>query len=106
MAKKEQGFSKRIMKMEMRLLCVNTLGVLGLAYYSVYKGFDAGFPWLTAMVGLPWTAWGVSKTGYTMKSTKENTPGGIVYEMAMLQAGQTNPQADAEIPEEEILRDL
>lgn len=85
--KKKLEFSKMIMKMEMRLLWLNTIGVLGLAYYSVYKGSDAAFPWLTAMVGLPWAAWGVSKTGYTMKSTKENTSGGIVYESAMREEG-------------------
>ena len=76
-------FSKQIMKMEMALLWVNTVGVLFLAYYCVYKCFDAAFPWLSAMVSLPWAAWGVSKTGYTMKSTKENTSGGIVYDIAM-----------------------
>ena len=76
-------FSKQIMRMEMALLWVNTIGVLVLAYYCVYKCFDAAFPWLSAMVSLPWAAWGVSKTGYTMKSVKENTSGGIVYDIAM-----------------------
>ena len=41
------------------------------------------------MVSLPWAAWGVSKTGYTMKSVKENTSGGIVYESAMREEGGT-----------------
>nr|DAQ90345.1 MAG TPA: hypothetical protein [Caudoviricetes sp.] len=75
------------MNMEMALLWVNTLGVLGLAYLCVLKSFDAAFPWLTAMVTLPWAAWGVSKTGYTMKSVKENTQGGIVYENMMQNKG-------------------
>ena len=86
-SEKKQEFSKIIMRMEMRLLWVNTLGVLGLAYYCVYKGFDAAFPWLSAMVSLPWAAWGVSKTGYTMKSMKENTAGGIVYEAVVNEKG-------------------
>ena len=76
-------FSKRIMVMEMALLWVNTIGVIGLAYYSVFRGSDSAFPWLTAMVSLPWAAWGVSKTGYTMKSMRENTKGGIVYDSAL-----------------------
>lgn len=80
---KKKEFSKSIMAMEMALLWVNTAGVLGLAFYCVYKCFDAAFPWLTAMVTLPWAAWGVSKTGYTMKSMKENTRGGIVYDSAI-----------------------
>jgi len=86
-SEKKQEFSKIIMRMEIRLLWVNTLGVLGLAYYCVYKGFDAAFPWLSAMVSLPWAAWGVSKTGYTMKSMKENTAGGIVYEAVVNEKG-------------------
>lgn len=67
----------------MALLWVNTVGVIGLAFYCVNQNFDAAFPWLTAMVSLPWAAWGVSKTGYTMKSLKENTRGGIVYDSAV-----------------------
>lgn len=85
--KKKKEYSKKIMNMEMALLWINTLGVLGLAYLSVWKTFDAAFPWLTAMVTLPWAAWGVSKTGYTMKSMKENTQGGIVYENMMQNKG-------------------
>lgn len=85
--KKKKEFSKKIMNMEMALLWINTLGVLGLAYLCVLKSFDAAFPWLTAMVTLPWAAWGVSKTGYTMKSVKENTQGGIVYENMMQNKG-------------------
>ncbi len=86
---KRKEFSKKIMEMEMRLLWINTLGVLGLAYYCVHNSFDAAFLWLSAMVSLPWAAWGVSKTGYTMKSVKENTSGGIVYESAMREEGGT-----------------
>ncbi|MGN0134967.1 MAG: hypothetical protein ACI4AO_09595 [Anaerotignum sp.] len=85
--KKKQEFSKVIMKMEMRLLQIHTIGVLALAFYCVHESFDAAFPWLTAIATAPWAAWGVSKTGYTMKSTKENTSGGIVYESAMREEG-------------------
>ncbi|WMI81856.1 hypothetical protein [Anaerotignum sp. MB30-C6] len=80
---KRKEFSKQIMAREMALLWIVTLGVLGLAFYSVKESFDASFPWLTAMVSLPWAAWSVSKTGYTMKSMKENTQGGIIYDSAM-----------------------
>lgn len=85
--KKNLEFSKKIMRMEMALLWINTIGVLGLAFYCVHESFDAAFPWLSAMVSLPWAAWGVSKTGYTMKSMKENTKDGIVYETAMKEEG-------------------
>lgn len=83
----DKEFSKRIMRMEMKLLWVNTIGMLGLAFLCTLMRFDAAFPWLSAMVGLPWAAWGVSKTGYTMKSMKENTVGGIVYDSLMGEKG-------------------
>lgn len=86
---KQKEYSKKILDQELGLLWVNTIGMMALAFFCVLRKFDAAFPWLTAMVGLPWTAWGVSKTGYTMKSTKQNTAGGITYETAMLAAHAT-----------------
>lgn len=105
--KDAKEYSKKVLDNELALLWVNTIGMMALAFYCVRTQFDAAFPWLTAMVGLPWTAWSVSKTGYTMKSTKQNTPGGITYEMAMLEAKaklQANPQAVSET--EETVTDL
>ena len=99
-------YSKIVLDNELRILKTNTYGVLLLAFFCVYKEFDAAFPWLTALVGLPWTAWGVSKTGYTMKSTKENTVGGVKYETAMLAAQQTNPQTVSDSNAEEAVTDL
>ncbi|MGM9917449.1 hypothetical protein [Anaerotignum sp.] len=96
--KQQQEYSKKVLDNELALLWVNTIGMMALAFYCVYTRFDAAFPWLTAMVGLPWAAWGVSKTGYTMKSAKQNTAGGITYETAMLaaKAEHQNPQTIAE----------
>ena len=101
---KEKEYSKKVLDNELALLWVNTIGMMALAFFCVYVRFDAAFPWLTAMVGLPWAAWSVSKTGYTMKSTKENTAGGLKYEAAMLAAKTVNPQPPAET--EEIITDL
>ena len=103
----QKEYSKFILSEELKILKVNTYGCLLLAFFCAYLGFESAFPWLTAQVGLPWTAWGVSKTGYTMKSTKQNTPGGITYEMAMLEAKaklQANTQTNAET--EETVTDL
>ena len=102
----EKEYSKKVLDHELALLWVNTVGMMVLAFYCVHVRFDAAFPWLTAMVGLPWAAWGVSKTGYTMKSTKQNTVGGITYETAMLAAKAANPQMDAEEETEELITDL
>lgn len=97
-------YSKKVLDNELALLWVNTIGMMLLAFYCVRLQFDAAFPWLTAMSTAPWAAWGVSKTGYTMKSTKQNTAGGITYETAMLAAQQANTQTNAEASAE--LRDL
>ena len=39
--------------------------------------------WIVALVGFPWTAYGVSQACYYGKSMKENTVGGIKYETAL-----------------------
>lgn len=96
-----KAYSKKVLDNELALLWVNTVGCLLLAFYCVHLRFEAAFPWLSAQVGLPWAAWAASKTGYTMKSTKENTAGGIVYEAAM-QATKPQTLAETEPP----LRDL
>lgn len=105
-AVKEKEYSKKVLDNELALLWVNTIGMMGLAFFCVFVRFDAAFPWLTAMVGLPWTAWGISKTGYTMKSTKENTAGGVKYETLMLAAKQINPQTASDSDAEETVTDL
>ena len=102
----QKEYSKKVLDNELALLWVNTIGMMLLAFYCVRTRFDAAFPWLTAMVGLPWAAWGVSKTGYTMKSTKENTAGGVKYETLMLAAKEAaNPHPISDM-EEETVTDL
>ena len=102
---KEKEYSKKVLDNELALLWVNTIGMMALAFFCVHVRFDAAFPWLTAMVGLPWAAWGVSKTGYTMKSTKENTAGGLKYEAILRSTEKGKPQEIAEVVEE-IITDL
>ena len=102
--KEEKEYSQIILGEELKILKVNTYGGLLLAFYCAYRGFDFAFPWLTAQIGLPWAAWGVSKTGYTMKSTKQNTAGGITYDMAIMAAKQEKTQLNAET--EETVTDL
>ena len=48
------------------------------------KDFTGSLPWITAMTGFPWTAYGVSQAFYYRKSEKENTKNGIVYETALI----------------------
>lgn len=101
----QKEYSQFILGEELKILKVNTYGCLLLAFFCAYLGFESAFPWLTTQVGLPWTAWGFSKTGYTMKSTKQNTAGGITYEMAML-AAQTATKTKMNAETEETVTDL
>ena len=81
---KKRAFSKTLLIQESLLIWIHTIALLVLAFICVFNGFFAELPWLTAMVALPWTAYGVSQHAYYKKSEKENTKDGIIYETAML----------------------
>ena len=49
-------------------------------------------PWIVALVGFPWTAYGVSQAMYYRKSMKENTAGGIKYDQIMEEARKISAQ--------------
>ena len=51
-------FSKRLIADIRALLWVVTVGGLVLAAYCIRRDYAGALPWLTAMVGLPWTAHG------------------------------------------------
>ena len=83
--KKKREFSKTLLIQESILIWIHTVAMLVLAYICVFRGSYAELPWLTAMVTLPWTAYGVSQHAYYRKSQAENTEGGIVFENAFAQ---------------------
>lgn len=66
--KKKREFSKTLLIQESILIWVHTVAMLVLAYICVFRGSYAELPWLTAMVALPWTAYGVSQHAYYRKS--------------------------------------
>ena len=78
--KKKKEFSKWLLAQESILIWVMTLSFIALAFYCIIKEYFGELPWLTAMVGFPWTAYGVSQGFYYKKSEKENTKDGIVFE--------------------------
>ena len=86
MAKKNQNkkektsFSKALLIQESILIWIITISFLVLAFICVFNGFFGELPWLTAIVGFPWTAYGISQAYYYKKSMKENTKDGIVYD--------------------------
>lgn len=70
--KEKKEFSKRLLVQESALIWIMTLGLLILAFICVFKEAYAELPWLTAMVALPWGAYGVSQAYYYKKAEKEN----------------------------------
>lgn len=83
MKKKKSEFSKFLLIQESVLIWIITLAFIGLAFFCVINQYFGELPWLTAMVGLPWTAYGVSQACYYKKAEKENTKGGIKYDTTM-----------------------
>lgn len=83
--KNTKEFSKTLLIQESILIWILTLAFILLAFYCVHCGYVGSLPWLSAMIGLPWTAYGVSQGFYYNKSKSENTQGGIKYATVMSQ---------------------
>lgn len=96
--KKRQEFSKTLLIQESVLIWVVTLSAILLAFYCIKFQYFGELPWIVAMVGFPWTAYGVSQACYYGKSMKENTAGGIKYETAL------KPSSEEEAYQQQILQ--
>lgn len=83
MKKKKTEFSKTLLIQESILIWINTICMLIMAFYCIFKGEFGDLPWLTAMSALPWGSYAVSQMYYYKKAEKENTSGGITYESVM-----------------------
>ena len=70
--KKKKEFSKVLVGQESVLIWIMTLAFIVLAYICIDRQYFGELPWLTAMVGFPWTAYGVSQGFYYNKAKKEN----------------------------------
>lgn len=88
MKKPKLEFSKFLLKQESALIWIMSLSFIILAFYCIHEDFVGSLPWLAAMVGFPWTAYGVSQAMYYRKSMAENTSGGIKYETVIAEAAQ------------------
>ena len=75
-------FSKRLISDIRGLLWVVTVGGLALAAYCIHAGYIGSLPWLTAMVGLPWTAHGAVCAFYLNMAKSDHKEGGITFEAA------------------------
>ena len=75
-------FSKRLISDIRALLWVVTVGGLFLAAYCIRRDYAGALPWLTAMVGLPWTAHGTVCAFYLNMAKSDHREGGITFESA------------------------
>ena len=98
MAKRKQSkkleFSKILLIQESVLIWIMTIFFMYLAYLCVQNQYFGELPWLAAMVGFPWTAYGVSQMYYYKKSMKENSKNGIKYDAVMADIANGYPSAE------------
>lgn len=72
MTKKKREFSKSLLFQESILIWLITIAFIVLAFICVFNQYFGELPWLTAICGFPWTAYGVSQAFYYKKAEKEN----------------------------------
>ena len=80
---KNLEFSKLMIVQESILIWIITIAFIVLAFRCIENQYFGELPWLAAMCGFPWTAYGVSQACYYKKAQKENSKGGIKYETTM-----------------------
>ena len=80
--KLKSEYSKKLVTDIRSLLWVVTVGGLLLAFYCVRKNYLGALPWVTSMVGLPWTAHGVICSFYLNMAKSDHKVGGITFETA------------------------
>ena len=102
--KNKKEFSKVLLIQESILVWVVTIFCLLLTAACIYFDYTGELPWVAAICGFPWTAYGVSQACYYRKSEKENIKGGIKYDtvMAQLKAEAEEVTEDSQMPEEEF----
>jgi hypothetical protein len=84
--REKREFSKQLVSDIRWLLWAVTLGGLALAGLCIWKGYTGSLPWLSAMVGLPWTAHGVVCSFYLNMAKSDHKEGGITFEAAKAKA--------------------
>ena len=96
--KRHGEFSKVLLIQESVLIWIITIAFIGLAYICILLGYLGSLPWLTAMVSLPWGAYGVSQAFYYKKSQAENTKNGVKYESVIHTLNTKNVAASSTKP--------
>lgn len=95
---KQQEFSKKLISDIRLLLWAVTVGGLVLAAYCIRKGYTGSLPWLSAMVGLPWTAHGTVCAFYLNMAKSDHKTGGITFEAAAAKGFQPPAEDSVDSP--------
>lgn len=82
MLKRRMEYSKKLISDIRWLLWLVTVGGILLAAYCIHEGYVGSLPWLSAMVGLPWSAHGVVCSFYLNMAKSDHKEGGITFETA------------------------
>lgn len=83
MSKKERKeTSKKLVGDCRQLLWAVTLGGLALAALAIVLRFDAALPWISALVGAAWAAYGTICSFYLGMAKSDHREGGITFEAA------------------------
>lgn len=80
---KKLEFSKKLINDIRMLLWVVTVSGILLAFMCVYMGYLGTLPWISALVGLPWSAHGVVCSFYLAMAKSDHKKGGITYDLAL-----------------------
>ena len=81
-AQKKIDYSKKLISDIRALLWLVTGGVLALTWLCIRYDYMGALPWLTAMIGLPWSAHGVVCSFYMNMAKSDHREGGITFESA------------------------
>ena len=66
-------FSKRLLLQESMLIWVITISFIALSFVCVLNQYFGELPWIAAMVGFPWAAYGVSQMYYYKNENRYKT---------------------------------
>lgn len=80
--KKKIDYSKRLISDIRSMLWVVSVGVLILSGLCIWRDYMGALPWLSVMVGLPWTAHGAVCACYMNMAKSDHREGGITYDAA------------------------
>ena len=82
MQNSKKEYSKKLISDIRWLLWIVTVGGISLDAFCIREGYVGSLPWLSAMVGLPWSAHGVVCAFYLNMAKSDHKEGGITFETA------------------------